>query len=231
MSLILGMVVRDEADRYLDEVLIKARRYVDELVILDDHSVDDTPSICEDHGATVYPYPSVESEFMTREHQVREYLWRYCLPRHARRGDWILSIDADEIVQEGFKDYKDKLMSQESVNNFSMQIYEAWGARDRIRIDRAWNPLGKHSPVLSRWLPMVNYKFHLLGLHSGRVPANQPGPLVPSGFSILHLGWADPEDIPRKYERYTSMDPDPHPLMQAHYDSILLEPTLMDWYL
>lgn len=229
MSLILGMVVRDEVDRYLDEVLIKAKRICDELVILDDYSEDDTPGICEDHGCHVYQHPWGEPVFMEQENKVREYLWRHCLPRHARRGDWILSIDADELIQPHFKEYKDKLMSQGSVNNYTMQIYEAWGDRGQIRIDQAWNPLSKHTPVMSRWLPQVNYVFPMLHLHSGRVPLNQPGPTVPSGFNILHLGWSDPEDIPVKYERYTRNDPDPHPLMKAHYDSILQDPTLMEW--
>ena len=231
MSLILGMCVRNEEDRYLDEVLIRAKRVADEIVIVDDYSTDDTVGVCEDHGCHVYQHKYGESCFMTRENQIRETLWRDYLPKHAKRGDWILSIDADEIIQDSFVDYKDKLMAQESVNQYTMQIYEAWGSRDKIRIDRAWNPMSKHTPALSRWLPQVNYRFPLLGIHSGRVPENQPGPQVPSGFSILHLGWADPEDIPRKYERYTRLDPNPHPLMQAHYDSILLEPVLMDWYL
>lgn len=229
MSLILGMCVRDEADRYLDEVLIGAKKVCDELVILDDYSTDDTVGICEDHGATVYQHPMGKPCFMEMENKVREYLWRYCLPRHAKRGDWILSIDADELLQPQFQEYKDKLMNQDAVNNYTLQIYEAWGDRSKIRIDGTWNPMGKHTPFLSRWLPMVNYQFPLLHIHSGRVPLNQPGPMVPSGFNLLHLGWSDPEDIPRKHKRYVEMDPDPHPVMKAHYESMLREPTLMEW--
>lgn len=229
MSLIAAMVVKDEADRYLDEVLIGAKKWADKIIVLDDHSTDDTPGICEDHGCTVYTHDAGRSIFQEMENKLREYLWRRVLPRECRRGDWVLSLDADELLQPNFKDYKDKLLSQTGVNTYSVQIYEAWGDRHKIRIDRYWNPTGKYTPILTRWLPQVNYRFPLLTIHTGRIPMNSPGPTVPCGFNLLHLGWADSEDHQRKYDRYMEMDKEPHPVMVEHYASILQEPTLMEW--
>ena len=40
------MLVRNEADRYLTEVLSELSKFVDEIIILDDGSTDHTPDLC-----------------------------------------------------------------------------------------------------------------------------------------------------------------------------------------
>jgi len=47
------MQVRNEADRYLREVLNDLSEYVDEIVIVDDASTDDTVRVCRSYAKVV----------------------------------------------------------------------------------------------------------------------------------------------------------------------------------
>lgn len=231
MKLITAMILRNEADRYLPEVLDNAWGYSDKIVVLDDKSDDNTVEFCEERGCNVYQHDNEEPLFWTAEHVLREYLWKHILPREAQTGDWIMAVDGDEIIAPQFIQSKDKIIAQENVNTYTFQFWEAWGSKDKIRIDSAWNPLAKHIPMLVRFIPSVNYRFNKVGLHCGRVPMNSPQPIAPTGCSVLHLGWANPDEHEEKYDKYVSRDKNPHPQMMDHYNSILGEPTLIDWFL
>lgn len=230
MKLITAMIMRNEADRYLEEVLTRANEYSDKIVILDDNSTDHSVEKAEFHGAKVYTHDD-ESLFWEQEHTLREYLWKHILPREAHTNDWILALDCDEILSDYFLTVKDQLLSQDNIGTFTFRIYEAWGSRDKIRIDKTWNPMGKETPMLTRFTPSVNYMFPQIGLHSGRLPMNVIGPVIPSGINMLHLGWANPEEHADKIKRYVEMDKNPHPIMKAHYQSMTETPTLIDWFL
>ena len=53
MKRVGAILARNEADRYLEEVLTDVARFCDEIVVVDDGSTDDTARICEDAGAVV----------------------------------------------------------------------------------------------------------------------------------------------------------------------------------
>jgi glycosyltransferase involved in cell wall biosynthesis len=53
MSVIVQLMVRNEADRYLARVLDNASKFADKIIVLDDHSTDKTEEICRS-------YPKVE---------------------------------------------------------------------------------------------------------------------------------------------------------------------------
>lgn len=224
------MIMRNEAERYLPEVLSQAQRYSDKIVILDDNSDDDSVKVAEKHKAKVYTHEE-EPLFWTQEHSLRECLWKEILPLEAEPGDWILALDCDELLGEQFQCSKDIILRQNNVGTFTFRIYEAWGSRDKVRIDGSWNPLSKETPMLTKYQPSVNYQFPHIGLHSGRVPMNVLGPIVPSGASLLHLGWSNPEEHADKIARYTKMDKNPHPAMKQHYESMLQPPELVEWWL
>jgi hypothetical protein len=232
MNLITAMIMRNEAseEKYLKEVLTEAHKYSDKIVILDDNSTDDSIEVAEKLKCKVYTHEE-EPLFMKQEHRLREHLWRNILPQEAEQGDFILALDCDEIMGEQFTHSKDQILSQEDVGTYTVQIWEAWGNKNKIRVDGTWNPLGKHTPILTRFEPSVGYQFPKIGLHCGRIPMNSVKPLIPSGCSLLHLGWADSTKHQAKHDFYVENDPQPHPTMQLHYDSMLREPTLVDWWL
>jgi hypothetical protein len=230
MNLITAMIMRNEAERYLPEVLSQAQRYSDKIVILDDNSDDDSVKVAEKHKAKVYTHEE-EPLFWTQEHSLRECLWKEILPLEAEPGDFILSLDCDELLGEQFLCSKDIILRQDNVGTFTFTIFEAWGSRDMVRIDKFWNPRGKETPLLTRFEPSANYRFPRIGLHCGRLPMNALGPVVPSGCALLHLGWANPDEHEEKIKRYLKNDPSPHPQMVEHYKSMREPPELMEWWL
>ena len=218
-----------ESKRYLKQVLKEANRYSDKIVILSDNSDKKSIKMAEKLKAKVYH--NNESLFWTKEHTLREYLWKEILPQEAHTNDWILALDCDEILAEQFRISKDILLRQDNINTYTFQIWEAWNSKDKIRIDGTWNPITKHTPMLTRFLPSVNYTFPQIGLHSGRLPMNCPGPLIPSGCSVLHLGWSNSDEHEDKINKYMENDPNPHPVMKRHYESMREPATLIDWWL
>ncbi len=86
MTVSLCLVVRDEAD-YLGSCLESALPVVDEIVVVDTGSRDDTPIIARRIGARVYQrvWPG-------------DFASAYNLFLPLAKGDWILNLDADEVL-------------------------------------------------------------------------------------------------------------------------------------
>lgn len=87
LSLSACLIVRNEED-FLEGCLRSIRSVVDEIVIGDTGSVDRTADIARDFGAKLYNIPWTDN-FSAARNRVIE---------HAR-GEWILSIDADERLR------------------------------------------------------------------------------------------------------------------------------------
>src|SRR4051812_15611125 len=83
------MIVRDEA-RCIVRCLESVRDVVDEMVVVDTGSTDDTVSLAEGTGATVYHFAWVD-DFA----KARNVALTHCT------GDWILVLDADEWLESG----------------------------------------------------------------------------------------------------------------------------------
>ncbi|MSR75671.1 MAG: glycosyltransferase family 2 protein [Planctomycetes bacterium] len=82
----LCMIVRDEQER-LGRCLAAARPYVDEIVVVDTGSKDDTRNIALAHGAHVIEY-TWQDDFAAARNASME----------AASGDWLLFLDADEVL-------------------------------------------------------------------------------------------------------------------------------------
>lgn len=83
------LIVRDE-EAFLADCLESIREAVDEIVVVDTGSRDATPEIARRFGARVY-----ESEWVGDFSQARNAALSYAT------GDWVLVIDADEMLAEG----------------------------------------------------------------------------------------------------------------------------------
>lgn len=86
MAITLCMIVKNEADR-LPTCLAAARDCVDEMIVLDTGSTDDTAAIARSLGAQVYDYVWT-NDFSAARNVSLGY----------GTGDWILVLDADEIM-------------------------------------------------------------------------------------------------------------------------------------
>ncbi|MCP9851074.1 glycosyltransferase [Cyanobium sp. Morenito 9A2] len=99
----LSMIVRDEAER-LGACLEAVRGFVDEMVILDTGSSDSTVAIARAQGAVVHeiPWPG---DFAPARNQALERV----------SGDWVLVLDADELLRPEARAPLRALMAQPNV--------------------------------------------------------------------------------------------------------------------
>jgi len=88
-SLPLSCMIRtlNEASR-IGKVLDVVSRLADEIIIVDSGSTDDTVKIAESYGATVIHQPWLGNGFQKR------------VGEDACRNDWVLDIDADEVLSD-----------------------------------------------------------------------------------------------------------------------------------
>jgi len=214
------MLVKNEADRWLYNVLYQMNYLCDRLVILDDKSDDDTFEICTCHATEVYK--SDESLWGKDELKQRQKLWELTTKK-AKKGDWIICLDADELLVTNHLDYIKYLLKTISlkVDGIGFKLFDMWN-ETHFRHDQYWQG------HLHYWCMAVRYDdrdyiWHEKTLHCGRFPANASGSMLPTQIPIKHMGWSKEEDRIRKYNRYMEIDPLGKNGILAQYKSILDE--------
>ena len=80
------MIVRDNA-RTIVPCLESIRPWVDEMIVVDTGSVDETPAICRQLGASVYSFPWIDDFSAARNKSLK----------HAR-GQWLFWMDSDDTI-------------------------------------------------------------------------------------------------------------------------------------
>lgn len=198
-----NIVGRNEEHRYLDLVLERLSKQVDKIIFTDDCSTDDTPNIAAKYGVV---YSTKENLFVKDEAQLRTESWNN-LSNHAKPGDWIVAIDADEVLfclnNESLKDTL-KLSPYDVVcvkrvelwNNTSFRVDKLWGIQMVQRIFR-YAPdgvfenkrlaCGSEPTYVKEWISRRNY-------------------WVYNDIRMVHLGYARDEDKKEKYDRYMKLD-------------------------
>jgi glycosyltransferase involved in cell wall biosynthesis len=203
MSLIANMVVKNEVDRYLEEVLSDLLLYVDKIVITDDASTDNTVEVCKRY--TPHVYSNAESLFCVDEAALRQSSINN-LGKHASPGDWILAIDADEIIWSTRAPIKE-LIRTTKYDVISLEFINMWNPT-HYRVDKMWKPT--LCTKLFRYVK--NGKIKDRKLACGSEPtyvedAVRKGRwLRDSGLKIQHLGYMFDEDKKIKYDRYMEID-------------------------
>ena len=112
----LSMIVRNEAER-LERCLASVRGFVDEMVLLDTGSSDATIAIAERCGAVVHqlPWPG---DFAPARNRALQHV----------RGDWVLVLDADEVLLEPAREPLRQLMARPELLLINLLRHER-GAR------------------------------------------------------------------------------------------------------
>lgn len=215
--------VRNEAGRYLEQVLRELSEYVDHIVVLDDASTDATPDICHSFPKAIV-HRNKAPEFVENESRFRARLWELTVETDP---DWILAIDADEVFEERMKDEIDVLIEQDEYDAVEFRLFDFWNGTSHVRVDGGWNPWPKRVRMLVRYDPDRTYTWPDRRLHCGRIPLELRGPLIvyQSDLRVMHFGWARPEDVRRKYDRYRAIEETKH--LQSVLDApdkIKLEP-------
>lgn len=223
------MVGRNEASKYLPEVLERLKSQVDEIVFTDDCSDDNTAEIASKY-ANVYKTP--KPMFTTHEGRLRRYAWLN-LENHAAEGDWIIAIDCDEMLYDSSDISKTEIkqiLNSSEKDVVNVRFYHMWND-NQYRVDKLWAP--NNSSRIFRF--MSGAMFRDRALACGSEPTyvtdliNQRNYFVNSNLIMQHLGYIKDEDKQSKYERYSTLDGGEFHALN-HINSIVdPNPVLINW--
>lgn len=205
MKLIAQMVAKNEADRFLPEVLEHLRSIADVIVFTDDCSEDNTLEVAKSYGCETFSSSWEASHFNVNEGEQRSKAW-HNLEQFATWGDWILAIDADEKLFTTTTPLQ-SLLNQENIDVLGISFFHMWDPIN-YRIDKAWKP--SLSSRLFRYYPHGHFSDRKLACGSeptyvqdlirmGRAQWD-------SGLKMQHLGYVKDEDKRAKYDRYMQLD-------------------------
>ncbi|AJS57248.1 glycosyltransferase family 2 protein [Paenibacillus sp. IHBB 10380] len=224
----LSMIVKNEEGRYLNQVLNSLKGHIDEAVIIDDGSSDNTINMCREilRDIPLHIIQNEKSMFAT-EAELRKKQWSETIKTNP---DWILNLDADELLEDGFWDDAQKLINEQEYDFYCFRLYDMWD-ETHYREDEFWNAQSIYRPFLMRYQPDFNYIWNEAPQHCGRFPMNTFSlPKAKSEFRVKHLGWAAQEDRAEKYKRYQLLDPNAIYGVREQYDSIMdTHPNLIKW--
>lgn len=217
----LSMIVKNEEGRYLERMLQETKKVVDQVVIIDDASTDNTVKICEEILRDI-PHKIVvnKTSMFHNEVKLREKQWKETL---ALNPDWILFLDADEVLEKQFADIRDGLVNNSDIDLYCFRLFDMWN-EEEYRSDELWNAHERFMPFMLRYQPKFKYKFKNSAQHCGRMPSNVFRlDYANIDVKIKHFGWSREEDRKKKYERYMLLDPEGKDGSLQQYKSILDE--------
>lgn len=235
-KLFAHVVVRNEADRFLQSCLAWNSQWFEEVHVYDGNSTDSTREIAAQFTDKIGVHPDGSVGFYEHEGQYRQYAWdnfeKLCGPED---GDWVLALDADEFLvgTHGHENPFDALAEladatintkYKSVQIVRGEVWDASGEVPLVRIDGEW---GRDRPVrYVRWEP--NGKIQEAKLGCGSIP--DYGRIGLSNLhmcSILHYGYSVEGEAERKHSLYSGVVGDRH--NPNHIASIISTPTLGEW--
>ena len=199
----------------------------DKLVVVDDFSTDGTDSICLE--ATKHVFRWAKYTFEENESYLREFLFKECA-KLCNENDWIVILDADEILLNPnlLRNTLENL--ETSVKNLGLRLYDMWNDT-QYREDQYWNAHKRYWNMCYRYTKTINYTWNRSKLHCGRLPNEiyNFNHAICNYVYIKHMGWSTEKDRKNKYYRYIRLDPKGEYGILEQYESILdKNPNLID---
>jgi len=218
-KIVLSMIVHNECGRYLDQLLENAKKFVDDILIIDDASTDNTFQLCEEI-LKGFPHTIIKNKksMFKHEYRLRMKQWKETLKLNP---GWILSLDADEILEDSFKDIVKYLISVDDIDVYNFRLFDMWNEK-QYREDEYWDAHNRHMTFMLRYQPKFKYKFKKTNQHCGRLPCNLfKLKNADIDVRIKHFGWARESDRKAKYDRYKQLDKGAKCGNAGQYESIL----------
>lgn len=229
-----SLVVRDEADRYLERCLRHNMQFCDLTVVFDDRSTDDSVEIAYGLGCEVGVRDEDTPSFLEHEGRFRQAAWDF-LSEHAKDGDWVFSFDADEFLvsaDHGSVPHRLRKAVQRAshlgLGGIRLEIPEVFALTNSgvpmVRKDGFWRSI--HGVRVFQWQP--GGRFLDRPMASGSAPLYVEADGISRetfGLSLLHYGYLEFEDRLEKYDRYSRREGH----SSRHIESIMTEPKLEPW--
>jgi hypothetical protein len=232
------IVVRNEQDRYWDSWLDWHMGIFDEVHVFDDNSTDDTEMMAVAAGAVVTKQLGTPG-FLEHEGKFRQQAWSaFERAIEPSAGDWVFALDADEFFVAKGDERNDLYAACEWANTQRRAAYmvnipevfetdlsdEGELTNPQVRVDGWWGKIA--GTRLFRYQPGGKFSDRAMGSGSEPTFVATAARSSLQNMQILHYGYARPEDVAAKYERY-SHTPGAH--ANAHVESIVAKPDLVPW--
>ncbi len=239
MRIIGHMVTRNELGRWLTSTLPWLMEICSGNVsVYDDQSSDDTVDYVRSLGAHVARRQDAISSFANNEGIFRWAGWQSMERALAPRiGDWILAIDADELLLANTPGgdlssvvayladsiHRAEIDGQRTVTFKVAEVFALDGMGwPLVRTDGYWGSIS--ACRLAKWQVQGIFESRKEG--GGSLPSAWPKSIDQDPhLELMHLGYARPEDRTIKYRRY-QQGAGHNP---RHVASILQPPTLEHW--
>ena len=191
-------IIRNEKNRFLKRWLAGNMPYFDKMVIYDDASDEGTAQAIEElQSPKIILIKGTEPIFKKNENQVRTSLWEE-VRKVAKEGDWILTLDSDEIVCEEFAEFTKFIPPQAQLISFKK--IEMWD-EENYRVDGLWsNYFDRMFPYRNEPFGFIGEGFHYPSVPSYAFHSRTKTPVMQSDVRILHLGYINEEERNKKYD-------------------------------
>ena len=153
----LSMIVKN-AERTLHDCLESVRGVVDEIAIADTGSTDSTIEIARSHGASVIHIPW-ENDFAAARNRALE----------AVHADWVLALDADEVLDPDAKNVIPGLVSAENIAGYMVSIRNYFRSLDDRIWDQPAKPNDSSLPAAKAYPAYVDHENVRLFRHDPRI--------------------------------------------------------------
>jgi GT2 family glycosyltransferase/glycosyltransferase involved in cell wall biosynthesis len=170
MRISLCMIVKDE-EEMLPRCLAAVAAHVDEIVVVDTGSTDRTVEIAESYGARVIAFPWNGSFADARN-----------LSLDAATGDWILWLDADEVLDEGNGPLLRELAARSWREGFYVRMTSVLG-------EDAAEGFVHQTMRLFRNRPEYRFVGRIHEQHTGNMPLSLPERFEVTDLHVLHFGY------------------------------------------
>ena len=183
------MIVKDE-EELLPRSLAAVAPYVDEIVIVDTGSTDGTVEIATSFGAQVIDFPWNGSFADARN-----------VSLDAATGDWILWLDADEVLDEGSGELLREVATRSWREGFYLRMTSVLGDEDADGAGFVHQTMR-----LFRNRPEYRFVGRIHEQHTGEMPLHIPERFEVTDVHVLHYGYGAERVAARdKGERNTSL--------------------------
>lgn len=172
VRLSLCMIVRNE-EEHLPRCLESVSGIVDEIVVVDTGSTDGTVAIAGQFGATVKQVPW-QNDFAAARNESLQLA----------TGQWVLCLDADEVLFPESRDRLPSLLADEGVEGYYVQVHNLVGA--------ASDPETEVGVLFRIWRNRPRYRFDG-AVHEQILPsiraANPRAKIAYSPVKVAHYGY------------------------------------------
>jgi hypothetical protein len=215
-KLVTALLVKNEADKYLERVLKRCWEFSDDVLVLDDGSTDGSLRMAWRLGCQVRERR--EAGMWGNEAPARAELWDWGA-KEAGDG-WLLICDADMLWHGDPR----PLTLTTQHNSWALCLYDMWDG-PQYRCDGFWQ--GHLYPRPWMFKPSALLEAPIWperGIHTGHAPVNFPyntGVLDNREYYFIHGAYWTPELRIQKYQQYKAKADQLSPFETAHATSIL----------